>query len=71
MLRPSPYCDAVSRCDDTKAIKPIRNKAYVAFSEDIAPRKHYNVCVCDRRHDKQALLYTAQNSHLNRQWQIL
>ncbi len=25
MLRPLPYCDAVSRCDDTKTIKPIIN----------------------------------------------
>ncbi len=67
MLRPSPYCDAVSRRDETKTIKPIINEAYVAFSEDIAPRKHYNVCICDRRNDKQALPYTAQNSHLNHQ----
>ncbi len=38
----------------------------------IEPRKHYYVCICDRRKDKQqALLYTAQNSRLNHQWQIL
>ncbi len=34
--------------------------------------KYYHVCICDRRNDKQqALLYTAQNLRLNRQWQIL
>ncbi len=85
MLRPSPYCDAVSRRDETKTIKPITNEAFVASSGDIitdyndlyclftrriAPRKHYHVCICDRRKDKQqALLYTAQNSCLNRQKQ--
>ncbi len=89
MLRPLPYCDAVSQHDETKTIKPITNEAFVASSGDIitdyndlccffyssrciAPRKHYHVCICDRRNDKQqALLYTAQNSRLNRQWQIL
>ncbi len=35
MLRPSPYCDAVSRRDEPKTIKPIINEAFVAFSEDI------------------------------------
>ncbi len=90
-VTPLPYCDAVSRRDDTKTIKPIINEAFVASSGDIitdynllrlilsfyasrciAPRKHYYVCICDRRNDKQqALIYTAQNSRLNRQWQIL
>ncbi len=35
MLRPLPYCDAVSRRDDTKTIKPIINEAFVASSGDI------------------------------------
>ncbi len=35
ILRPLPYCDAVSRRDETKTIKPIINEAFVAFSEDI------------------------------------
>ncbi len=35
MLRPSPYCDAVSRRDETKTIKPIINEAFVASSGDI------------------------------------
>uniref|UniRef100_A0A672T6I8 Alpha-MPP n=1 Tax=Sinocyclocheilus grahami TaxID=75366 RepID=A0A672T6I8_SINGR len=35
MLRPLPYCQAVSRSDETKPIKPITNKAFVAFSGDI------------------------------------
>ncbi len=32
---PLPYCDAVSWRDDTKTIKPIINKAFVASSWDI------------------------------------
>ncbi len=32
MLRPLPYCDAVSRRDHTKTIKPIIKKAFVASS---------------------------------------
>ncbi len=35
MLRPLPCCDAVSRRDDTKTIKPIINEAFVASSGDI------------------------------------
>ncbi len=35
MLHPLPYCDAVSRHDETKTIKPIINEAFVAFNEDI------------------------------------
>ncbi len=35
MLRPLPYSDAVSRCDETKIIKPITNEAFVASSGDI------------------------------------
>ncbi len=35
MLRPSPYCDALSRRDETKTIKPIINEAFVASSGDI------------------------------------
>ncbi len=35
MLHPLPYCDAVSRRDDTKTIKPIINEAFVASSGDI------------------------------------
>ncbi len=35
MLRPLPYCDAVSRRDETKTIKPIINEAFVASSGDI------------------------------------
>ncbi len=32
MLRPSPYCDAMSGRDNTKTIKPIINEAFVASS---------------------------------------
>ncbi len=62
MLHPLPYYDAVSRHDETKTIKPIINEAllhsvrtywliimtYTVFLR-IAPRKHYNVCICDRK----------------------
>ncbi len=73
ILRPFPCCDAVSRRDNIKTIKPIINEVFVAFSEDIIidyndsyslfmhraePRKYY-VCMCDCRNAKQALLYTA------------
>ncbi len=35
MLCPLPYCDAVSRRDYIKTIKPIINEAFVASSGDI------------------------------------
>ncbi len=73
-------CYALHCFDETKTIKPIINEAFVASSGDIITDyndlyclftlKHYHVCICDRRNDKQqALLYTAQNSRLNSQWQ--
>ncbi len=83
MLRHLPHCDAVSWRDKTKTIKLIINEAFVASSRDIVvdyndfysrcitPHKHYHVCICERRSDKQALHYTAHNSHLNNQGQIL
>ncbi len=48
------------------------NKTHFYASRCIASRKHYHVCIYNQRNNKQqALLYTAQNSHLNSQWQIL
>ncbi len=44
MLRPSPYCDAVSWRDETKTIKPIINEAFVASSGDIIT--DYNDLYC-------------------------
>ncbi len=35
MLRPLPCCDAMSRHNETKTIKPIINEAFVASSGDI------------------------------------
>ncbi len=35
VIAPLPYCDAVSQRDDTKTIKPIINRAFVASSVDI------------------------------------
>ncbi len=82
-----PYCDAVSRRDYTKTMKPIINEAFVASSGDTITdyndlfclfMKHNHVCICDRRNNKQqALLYTAQNSsaanslNMNTYWQAV
>ncbi len=44
MLRTLPYCDAVSRRDETKTIKPITNEAFVASSGDIIT--DYNDLYC-------------------------
>ncbi len=44
MLRPLPYCDAVSRRDDTKTIQFIINEAFVASSRDIIT--DYNDLFC-------------------------
>ncbi len=35
ILRPLPYCDAVSRRDETQTLQPIINKPFVASSGDI------------------------------------
>ncbi len=49
MLRPSPYCDAMSRRYHTQTIKPIINEAFVASSGDIIT--DYNDVYClFRRH---------------------
>ncbi len=39
MLRPSPYCDAVSRRDETKTIKPIINKVWQATQHRVQNRR--------------------------------
>ncbi len=44
MLRPSPYCNAMSRHDDTQKIKPIINEAFIASSGDIIT--DYNDLYC-------------------------
>ncbi len=49
MLRPSPYCDAVSRRDKTKTIKPIINEAFVASSGDIMTDYNDLYCLFTRR----------------------
>ncbi len=61
MLRPLPYCDAVSRRDETKTIKPIINEAFVASSGDIIT--DYN----DLRHGHTALSVplTSIHTHAN------
>ncbi len=44
------------------------NDLYCLFTRHIASRSiNLTICICDRRNDKQALLYTAQNLHLNSQ----
>ncbi len=49
MLRPLLYCDAVSRRDDTKTIKPIINEAFVASSVDIITDYNDLYCLFTRR----------------------
>ncbi len=50
MLCPSPYCDAVSRQDDTKTIKTIINEGFVASSGDIITDYKDSYCrVASRR----------------------
>ncbi len=44
MLHPSPYCDAVSRRDETKTINPIINEVFDASSGDIIT--DYNDLYC-------------------------
>ncbi len=44
MLRPSLFCDGLSRRDETKTIKPITNEAFVASSGDIIT--DYNDLYC-------------------------
>ncbi len=50
----SPYCDAVSWCDDTKTIKPIIKEAFVASSGDIITDYNglyclFTSCIASRR----------------------
>ncbi len=49
MLRPSPYCDGVSRRNETKTIKPIINEAFVASSGDIITDYNDLYCLFKRR----------------------
>ncbi len=49
MLRTSPYCDDVSRRDETKTIKPITNEVFVASSGDIITDYNDLYCLFTRR----------------------
>ncbi len=55
MLRPLPCCDAVSRRDERKKIKPTINEAFVTFIEDIiTDYDSYSLflcCVTPRKHN--------------------
>ncbi len=42
MLRPLPCCDAMSRRNETKTIKPTINEAFVAFSENMITDYNYS-----------------------------
>ncbi len=46
---PLPYCDIVSRHDDTKTIKPIINESFVASSGDIITYYNDLYCLFPRR----------------------
>ncbi len=71
MLCPLLYCDGVSRCDETKTIKPIINEAFVASNGDIITDYNDLYCLFTMSAfvigcalvspQKRALLYTAQN----------
>ncbi len=49
MLLPLPYCDALSRRDETKTIKPIINESFVASSGDIITDYNDLYCLFTRR----------------------
>ncbi len=49
MLRPLPYCDAMSRHDEIKTIKPIINEAFVASIGDIIADYNDLYCLFTRR----------------------
>ncbi len=66
VIIPLTYCDA---CPGKT--RPITNEPFVASTWDIITDcKQHHVCICDRRNAKQALLYTAKNVCLIRQYQI-
>ncbi len=60
-----PYCDVVSRRDETQTIKPIINEAFVASSGDIF--KHYHVCIYDRRNTNNKHYSTQLKTHV---WRV-
>ncbi len=69
MLRPLPCCDAVSRCDETKTIKPTINEAFVAFSEDIITDYNdsyglFTRCAASPKHNTSAsVIVETPNKH--------
>ncbi len=70
MLCPLPYCDAVSRRDDTKTIKPIINEAFVVFSEVIitdynASYGLFTCCATLRKHNTMSafVIVETPNKH--------
>ncbi len=58
MLHPSPYCDAVSRRDETKTIKPIINEAFVASSGVIITDYNGLYCLFMRRYASRRINIT-------------
>ncbi len=68
MLHPLPCCDAMSRCDKTKTIKPTINEAFVAFSEDILTDNNdsyglFTRCAAPRRAMSAFLIVEMPNKH--------
>ncbi len=63
MLHLSPYCDAVSRRNDTKTIKPIINEAFVASSGDIITDYNDLYCLFTRRVASLEIRETTNNKH--------
>ncbi len=63
ILRPLPYCDAVSRRNETKTIKPIINKAFVASSGDIITDYNDLYCLLHITMSAFVIRETTNNQH--------
>ncbi len=70
MLRPLPCCNALSRRDETKTIKPIINEAFVASSEDIITDYKdlyclFTCCATPRKHNTMSafVIVETPNKH--------
>ncbi len=71
MLRPLPYCDAVSRHDETKTIKPTINKAFVASSGDIITDYNDIYCLFTRRVNITMSAFVIGETTNNKHYSIL
>ncbi len=68
MLRPLPCCDAVSRRDETKTIKPTIIEAFVAFSEDILTDYNnsyglFTSCAVPQKHNTMSVFIIVETAN--------